>query len=161
MALAAIHLQFELPFEYVEESLRCGCSKFAAGCKFGSVLGESRTKGRTGVHNGCARFHAGPCGTNERVWRQKQMIGLLSASRLTEIMHGTSFFEIPWNWQVDRADATRIRAPLPRLPPRPIPPGRGYFRLGIAERSLRREFFRPGSWRRGRRRWSCDAAGSP
>src|SRR5208282_117354 len=31
---------------------------------------------------------------------------------------------------------------------------------GFAERSWLRVLFRPGSWRRGRRRLSCDAAGS-
>ena len=125
VALAAVNFQTKLTFQHKDEALRRSRSKFTAGFEFGCVLHKSRAQCRARMHNSCALLHARQCGANESIRRQKQMVMLLGASRLTESMHGTSFFVNQQNLQADRASAIRIRVLLPHLPSLPIPPGRG------------------------------------
>src|ERR1700676_2534867 len=120
LAPPAVNFNIEITFEHVKEALRWGWSEFAGGFEFGGVLGESCANSGTCVHDGGAGFHSCQRGSNERVGSEKEMVVFLGATRLTKIMHGTSFFEIRWKLQVVRTSAIRIRSLLPRLLPQPI-----------------------------------------
>src|SRR5580658_4146736 len=126
--LAAIYFEFELAIEDVQEALRGGWAELAAGFEFGGVLGESRAHCWASMNDRNTCLHAGQRGSNESVGRQKEMIVFLGAARLTkimQIMHGTSFFEVRRNSQADRASASRIRALWRRRRVRRIPLDRG------------------------------------
>ena len=73
------------------------------------------------MNDGRSIFHSGQRGANEGVRSEQEMIAMVSAARVAEIMHGGSSFEILAKRQVDSADATRIPEHWQHLPESPIP----------------------------------------
>src|SRR5215472_725322 len=112
----AADLHLELAFEDKQKTLRSCAPELAAGLKFGCVLHEFRPYRRACVNDSRAPSHAGQRRTDKSVGGQKQVILFLSASCLTEIMHGTSSFGIPTKRQVGRAGAVRTRVRFPHPP---------------------------------------------
>ena len=77
-------------FEDVEEALvGCGAER-AAGFEFGGVLGEGCAACGGDVDDGGGALHAGKGGADEGVGRVEEVVALIGAAGLTEVMHGLS-----------------------------------------------------------------------
>src|SRR5713226_9389344 len=121
----ALSFQRDCALHHKKKPLRRRAAQFAARLKLGRVLDELCTHRRTRMNNRRSTLHARKSGADESVSRQQQMIGLLGTSRLTKVMHGTSFCEKWVTTTADRADASRIQSPWPHPQPRLIRQGRG------------------------------------
>ena len=109
----------------VNESLRWRISQLAFQFKLCGVFGERCAQRRPDVHDGGRIPHPGQSRAHKSVRRLQNMIALMRAARVTEIMHGTSFPEIPAKPQAASANAVRIPALSRRRQDEPIPPDRG------------------------------------
>ncbi len=74
-------------FERVEEALIGGVAQSAAGFEFGGVLGEGCSAGGGDVDDGGGSLHAGEGGADEGVGCVEEMVALVGAAGLSELMH--------------------------------------------------------------------------
>src|SRR5260370_14498882 len=93
----------------VNEWLRRGISEFALRLKLRGIFGERRADPRADVNDRGGILHPRQCRAHKSIRREEQMVALMRAARLTEIMHGTSFPEIPAKPQA--APANDFRTP--------------------------------------------------
>src|SRR5579862_4303655 len=73
-------------FHHIKKALRGRGTQLAVGFEFGSVLGESRAESGADVHDGGGPAHAGERGADEGVRSEKQVIAVLRAASLAEMM---------------------------------------------------------------------------
>ena len=108
-------------FKRVEEPLVRSGAKTAAGFEFRRVLREGRAACGGDVHDGAGALHARQYGANKRVGRVQEMIALVGAAGVSELMHNC-----PWSSSYHRATA---RGTPSRLRARPLHPVAGRFHL--------------------------------
>src|SRR6266478_7502609 len=145
-------------FHHIDETLRARISQFALRLKFGSVFGKPCAQRGTNVNDCRSILHSGQCRAHKSVRCLQNVIALMSAARLTEIMHGTSFPEILARPQAASAIDARTQVLSRHRQDTPIPPDRGLCLRASARKSSPRGPFPPGSWHRAPRRSPCDAA---
>jgi len=112
-------------FHHIDETLRARISQFALRLKFGSVFGERCAQRRTNVNDCRSILHPRQCRAHKSVRCLQNVIALMRAARLTEIMHGTSFPEILGTPQAGSAIDVRTPALSRHRQDAPIPPDRG------------------------------------
>ncbi len=115
--IIAADMKAHLAIEYVQEALCGGLTELACTLEFGGVLCERGRKGRADVDDGGCGFHPRQGGPHESVGSEQQMISLMSAACVAEIMHDEPSFEIRVSWQDDSTNRGRILWPWRR--PRP------------------------------------------
>ena len=107
--------------DYIEEALRERFAEFSRILKFGGVLRECGAKSRADVDDGGCGFHPRQGGPHESIGSEQEMIALVSATSVAEIMHDGPSIEIRVRQQVDSTNGDRILWPWRHLPPARIP----------------------------------------
>ena len=82
----ACSFELNCAVENIEETLRRRWPEFTAEFEFRGVLRESCAERRADVNDGGSFAHAGKRGAHESVRREKKMVTLVRAARLTEIV---------------------------------------------------------------------------
>src|SRR5207244_13084245 len=83
-----------LAIEYIQEALCGGLTEFACTLEFSGVLRECGAKSRADVDDGGCGFHPGQGGSHESIGSEQEMIALVSAACMAEIMQDGPSFEL-------------------------------------------------------------------
>jgi hypothetical protein len=102
--------------DYIDEALTRRITEFAFALEFGGVLRERGADSRADVDDGGGGFHPGQGSPHESVGSEQEMIALVSATCVAEIMHDGPSIEIRVRQQVGSTNAGRILWPWRRRP---------------------------------------------
>src|SRR5258708_19024651 len=101
-------LKFQRTVDNIQEAL-CQClTAFPSTFYFGCVLRERSAKIRANVNDGGPGFHPRQGRPHKSIGSEQEMIALVSAASVAEIMHDWPSFYIPVRQQVDPTNGDRI-----------------------------------------------------
>ena len=113
----AAGMKMHRTIDHIYEALYERLTELSCALEFDCVLGERGAESRADVDDGGCGFHPRQGGPHESIGSEQEVVAVMSAARVAEIMHDGPSFEIQVRQQVDLTNGDRILWPLQHPPP--------------------------------------------